>query len=136
MALWREALLAQAVLAERTRGYRSHPQLDRFRARADPGAAIARYLAAVRAEAARRGYAFDASKIGEAGGRGARIAVSRGQVEYEWALIKCKLAGRDPAAFARIGGLAFPELHPSFRLVEGGIASWERPRDLGPEPRP
>ncbi len=31
VALWREALLAQAVLAGRTRGYRHHPQLARFR---------------------------------------------------------------------------------------------------------
>ena len=30
-ACWREALLAQAVLAGRTRGYRAHPQLERFR---------------------------------------------------------------------------------------------------------
>ena len=33
VALWRESLLAQAVLAGRTRGYRSHPQLERFRER-------------------------------------------------------------------------------------------------------
>jgi hypothetical protein len=32
VALWREALLAQAVLRGRTRGYR-HPQLARFRSR-------------------------------------------------------------------------------------------------------
>ena len=31
VACWREALLAQAVLAGRTRGYRHHPQLERFR---------------------------------------------------------------------------------------------------------
>jgi hypothetical protein len=29
VALWREALLAQAVLAGRTRGYTRHPQLAR-----------------------------------------------------------------------------------------------------------
>ena len=33
--LWREALLAQAVLAGLTRGYRSHPQLLRFRAQVE-----------------------------------------------------------------------------------------------------
>ncbi|MFC2473489.1 MAG: pyrimidine dimer DNA glycosylase/endonuclease V, partial [Actinomyces sp.] len=32
VACWRESLLAQAVLAGRTRGYRNHPQLERFRA--------------------------------------------------------------------------------------------------------
>ena len=36
VACWRESLLAQAVLAGRTRGYRNHPQLERFRAAPDP----------------------------------------------------------------------------------------------------
>jgi len=31
VALWREGLLARAVLRGRTRGYRHHPQLERFR---------------------------------------------------------------------------------------------------------
>ncbi len=36
VAGWREALLAQAVLADRTTGYRNHPQLVRFRASPEP----------------------------------------------------------------------------------------------------
>jgi hypothetical protein len=47
VALWREALLAQAVLLGRTRGYTRHPQLQRFKAAADPEGCIARYLRAV-----------------------------------------------------------------------------------------
>jgi hypothetical protein len=42
LALWREALLAQKMLQGQTRGYRFHPQLERFRAQSDPSAAIAR----------------------------------------------------------------------------------------------
>ena len=34
VALWREALLAQAVLRGNTRGYLNHPQLLRFRQQA------------------------------------------------------------------------------------------------------
>jgi hypothetical protein len=60
---WREALLAQAVLAGRTRGYRSHPQLVRFRRHADTPAAVGAYLAALADEADRRGYRFDRSRI-------------------------------------------------------------------------
>ena len=63
VALWREALLAQKVLAGLTRGYRNHPQLERFKRQADPLAAIAAYLSAVQQEATRRGYHFDAGKI-------------------------------------------------------------------------
>ena len=55
-ACWREGLLAQAVLAGRTRGYRQHSQLERFRAQPDPVAAVGAYLEAVAREAADRGY--------------------------------------------------------------------------------
>ena len=64
VALWREALLAKAVLRGETRGYTNHPQLERFKAHAHPRLAINSYLAAVHAEATRRGYAFDRSKLG------------------------------------------------------------------------
>ena len=63
VALWREGLLAKAVLAGKTRGYRHHPQLVRFRAQRDPQACICAYLRAVLAEATSRGYEFDATKL-------------------------------------------------------------------------
>ena len=59
VALWREALLAREVLRGRTRGYRRHPQLERFRLCATPRSAINRYLAVVCREALSRGYRFD-----------------------------------------------------------------------------
>src|SRR6185312_5615895 len=83
VALWREALLARAVLRGLTTGYRNHPQLDRFRAHPSPRAAISTYLSAVHAEATARGYQFDASKVGPAR-CDAVIPVTRGQLEYEW----------------------------------------------------
>ena len=63
VALWREGLLAQAVLRGRTKGYKSHPQLNRFKAHPMPHEAIAYYLHEVQEEAKRRGYRFDAAKI-------------------------------------------------------------------------
>ena len=47
VALWREGLLARAVLRGMTKGYRHHPQLQRFRAHASPRAAINLYLEGV-----------------------------------------------------------------------------------------
>ena len=44
LALWREGLLAQKVLAGKTKGYKNHPQLDRFKAHGSPRKAIGRYL--------------------------------------------------------------------------------------------
>jgi hypothetical protein len=63
VALWRESLLAQTVLRNETRGYKNHPQLDRFKHHAAPLAAISHYLKAVQKEAEARGYSFDKSKI-------------------------------------------------------------------------
>src|ERR1700674_254673 len=62
VALWQEALLAQKVLQGKTTGYRSHPQLHRFRQSHKPLAAISTYLWAIQVEAIRRRYNFDASK--------------------------------------------------------------------------
>jgi hypothetical protein len=123
-ALWREALLAQAVLLGKTRGYRHHPQLRRFLATADPGAAIAAYLAAVHAEAARRGYRYDAGKIGPHGDV-ASMEVARGQLEYEWRHLLGKLRQRSPDRLAALEVASLPEPHPSFRVVAGGVADWE-----------
>lgn len=63
LACWRETLLAQAVLAGRTEGYRNHPQLERLRSQEDPLAAVGAYLGGVASEARDRGYRFDASRI-------------------------------------------------------------------------
>ena len=96
VALWREALLAQAVLRGRTHGYTRHPQLHRFRAQVSPLGAIAEYLRGVYADGAGRGYAFAARKVGRTPSRG-DIAVTRGQLMYEWNHLLAKLAIRSPA---------------------------------------
>ncbi|MGH8212955.1 MAG: pyrimidine dimer DNA glycosylase/endonuclease V [Rhodanobacteraceae bacterium] len=126
VALWREALLAQAVLRGETRGYRHHPQLDRFRAQRDPAAAIASYLAQVQAEAARRGYGFDANRIGRHRQRVA-MAVTRGQLDHEWRHLRAKLAVRDRDHLKLHAGTVRPRAHPCFRVIPGNIEAWERP---------
>lgn len=124
VALWREGLLAQKVLLGETRGYRNHPQLERFKLQAEPVAAIAAYLREVQVEAARRGYRFDASKIA-AGAQCGLISVTDGQVAYEVAHLKAKLRVRDPAALERLSQIETPLLHPLFTQVAGGIEKWE-----------
>lgn len=125
VALWREALLAQKVLAGETVGYRQHPQLARFRARRDALGAIGAYLRAVQAEAARRGYRFDAAKIRRVAPR-ARMRVTRGQLAYELEHLRAKLAVRDGHAYARIAQLRRAGAHPLFEVVPGGVEEWER----------
>jgi hypothetical protein len=135
VALWREALLAQAVLGGRTRGYRAHPQLLRFRAHPDPLAAIGAYLAAVHGEARSRGYRFDPARIARPG-TARRIPETTGQLRYEREHLAAKLRVRDPAR-GRL--LAKPERldpHPLFRIVSGGVREWEKGADGRARPRP
>jgi hypothetical protein len=125
VALWRETLLAKAVLRGRTRGYRSHPQLTRFRESKEPVAAINAYLCVVHAEAERRGYRFDSRKLRGPRSR-ARIAYTHGQLEYEWAHLLKKLKARSPAQYRSLRSTPRPQPHPQFRLRAGPVAAWER----------
>lgn len=125
VALWRETLLARAVLSGATRGYQHHPQLERFRGAPDPIAAIDRYLAAVFGEATARGYNFDAAKFVRRR-RGALLPVSSGQVAFELAHLRRKLRARHPARYRALLKVANPDPHPIFRIEPGAIASWER----------
>jgi len=136
VALWREALLARTVLRGMTKGYRHHPQLERFKYHPHPRRAIAFYLEVVRREAARRGYRFVASTSAPTG-RVARIGVPAGQAAWEAASLLERTARRDPAWRERLLRVRSFALHPLFRRVSGGIASWERlksPAGLPPVP--
>ena len=126
VALWREALLAQAVLGGKTAGYRHHPQLHRFRVQPSPLCAMAAYLRAVHVEAATRGYRFDAGKI-SAGRTAPRIAVTRGQLEFERRHLMAKLEARAPERWRTMSPSDAVEPHPLFRMVPGEVADWERP---------
>ena len=127
VALWREGLLAQAVLAGKTRGYRHHPQLERFRGASSPRAAIAAYLRCVLAEADGRGYAFDASKVPRRRYAG-KLPVTSGQLKYEWAHLQSKLAVRDRAWAKQLGDVRRLAPAAVFRVVRGGVEGWERKR--------
>lgn len=129
VAVWREGLLAKAVLRGETRGYTRHPQLERFRAHPTPRLAINAYLAGVHAEACARGYAFDRSKIGPV--RSVEpIVVTRGQLDCEWSHLLDKLCARSPARFEQLKSQGRPACHPSFVSQPGPVASWERARPL------
>jgi hypothetical protein len=129
VALWREALLAQAVLLGRTRGYTRHPQLQRFQITADPAAYIARYLRVVADEADARGYSFDATRIVATGSLVRPIAETKGQLLYEWEHLGRKLLRRSPEWHRdRVAGVK-PSAHPLFRVVAGGVRDWEKMTD-------
>jgi hypothetical protein len=125
VALWREGLLAQAVLRGYTRGYRHHPQLARFREHPQPLAAISRYLHVVYCEAKARGYSFDRSKIRVVKKR-LVVPVSHGQVRYEWRHLLQKLSRRSPQLWRSWSKVSRPEAHPLFKVRPGPVESWEK----------
>jgi hypothetical protein len=125
VALWREALLAKAVLQGKTRGYRNHPQLERWRGSRDPVASLNAYLAEVYVESVKRGYRFERRKLGLRRLR-SRIEVTRGQLDHEWAHLMAKLRQRDPIRHRALHPVKRPAVHSLFRVVPGPVAAWER----------
>jgi hypothetical protein len=125
VAAWREALLAQKVLAGRTRGYTKHPQLARFQAQARPVAAVAAYLQGLAAEARKRGYRFDSTRISYRP-RAAEIEETTGQLFYEWQHLRRKLRVRAPKLYRQFKDIPAPEAHPLFRIVPGEVRDWEK----------
>lgn len=134
VTLWREALLARAVLGGRTIGYRHHPQLQRFRDHRLPRSAINAYLAAILNEADARGYAFDRRKCGPVRGK-VEIRCPAGQLQYEWQHLLHKLRSRSPVHHGRCLEVGTPDPHPMFTIEDGPVASWERPRAIDTQRR-
>jgi hypothetical protein len=125
VAVWREGLLAQKVLAGGTRGYRNHPQLIRFRDQPDPLGAIAIFLLGVAEEAKGRGYRFDVSKVADRRLEG-QISETTGQLLYEWKHLKSKLSVRAPLLADQFRIIKMPDPHPLFCLCAGEVKTWEK----------
>ncbi len=124
VAPWREGLLAQNVILGKTKGYKNHPQLSRFKNTNNPSGAIASYLRFVLDEAGRRGYHFNRKKIINRRIR-SKIPVARGQAEYEFKHLLKKLKAGDPDLFIRLSTVKRIKLHPLFTPVKGNVEKWE-----------
>jgi len=125
VALWRESLLAQAVLNGLTTGYKNHPQLVRFKNTNNPCGAISSYLRSIVDEADKRGYKFDRSKIMNKKYMG-KLHVTNGQMKYELKHLLCKLSSRDPELYTQLARVKKIKLHPLFKEVRGNVEDWER----------
>ena len=130
VALWRESLLARAVLKGETRGYIRHPQLERFKAQTDPLAAIEFYLQGIYEESLNRGYHFDARKIGPAP-LCATLDVTEGQLRHEWQHLLEKIKHRDGDHYRILRAVDTPQAHPLFKIRAGNIEPWERVKKGG-----
>lgn len=124
LAVWRESLLAKHVLEGKTKGYKNHPQLIRFKQMENPLHAINNYLDEIYKEAVSRDYRFDKSKIGSF--QPVKMTVTKGQLVYEKQHLLEKLQVRDKARFELLGRVNIIEPVAFFEVTEGGIAEWER----------
>ncbi len=127
VAVWREGLLAKRVLEGKTRGYRNHPQLIRFKRYEEPLDLIDAYLYQIYLEAKKRGYKFNSSKIRFIELREA-VKVTRGQLEFEFIHLLKKLEKRDKKKYEELKNISFKNIEPNpvFQVVEGGIEEWEK----------
>ena len=76
-------------------------------------------------ESVTRGYDFDRSKFRKRKASG-RLAVTEGQLEYEWQWLMRKLRQRNPALYRVHSGVGAPQLHPLFRMEAGPVEPWEK----------
>src|SRR5580765_519760 len=124
VALWRETLLAKNVLENKTKGNKNHPQLTRFRESKNAINCIDQYLWEVYKEAEKRNYNFNKDKTNQ-NFKPLTLTVTTGQLDFEIDHLKRKLKLRDRKKLKEITAIKNFESHPLFRIIEGGIESWE-----------
>ena len=125
VALWRETLLAKKVLENKTKGYKNHPQLDRFRESKSAIDCINSYLWEIYKEAEKRNYHFNKDKVGK-NLKPVTLTVTTGQLLFEIKHLKAKLKLRDRKKLKELAIVKSFESHPLFAIIEGEIESWEK----------
>jgi hypothetical protein len=63
VACWREALLSKNVILGRTKGYKPHSAIKRFKESENPIETMQNYLLTIWEESHKRGYKFNRNKI-------------------------------------------------------------------------
>jgi hypothetical protein len=124
VALWRESLLAKHVLENKTKGYKNHPQLERFKNAKRPLDLINQYLSGIYKEATVRTYRFDKNKINWKFVPD-KITVTEGQLEFEILHLLKKLKARDSVKFKEVKNINHHDTLDMFTIVPGEIEKWE-----------
>jgi hypothetical protein len=124
VAVWRETLLAKHVLEGKTKGYKNHPQLNRFKAMENPVEVINQYLSEIYIEASKRNYNFDRQKINW-NFKKTKMDVTMGQLAFEASHLLSKLRARDNEKYEELKTNLTFEAHPLFNVVDGAVENWE-----------
>jgi hypothetical protein len=129
LAVWRESLLAKKVLEGKTKGYKNHPQLIRFKNSKNPLKTINLYLYEIYKESVKRGYSFNLSKIklyfNKNPEKFEKIPLTKKQLIFEFNHLLKKLEERDIIQYNKI--VKTKKINPNniFYLIEGEIENWE-----------
>jgi hypothetical protein len=126
VALWREGLLAKKVLQGKTKGYKNHSQLIRFKKHSFSLQAVNNYLFYIFCEASKRGFNFNKTKVDRVFKNIEKIKVTSGQVSFEFKHLKKKLRKRNPVFYRKIIKLKNIETHPLFKVIAGKVEFWEK----------
>ncbi|NIO44133.1 MAG: hypothetical protein GTN36_01065 [Candidatus Aenigmarchaeota archaeon] len=113
VALWRETLLARKVLKGKTKGWKNHPQLNKFKTHKDPVAAVNTYLLYVWKESEKRCYKFNKRKI-EKNFTKKKIKISKKDIISDFEDLKNKLKKRNPEKYKEIAKIKKVEANPIF----------------------
>ncbi len=124
VALWREALLAKAVLKGMTMGYKNHPQLIRFRDSEYTIDCINQYLSHIHDESVKRGYNFDRKKIDPIS-HYLMLTVTDKQIKYELMHLLKKLKARNNPGYIVLSSQRNIAPHPLFEIIKGEVEDWE-----------
>ena len=125
VALWRESLLAKQVLEGKTKGYKNHPQLNRFKNSGNAVGCINQYLTSIHENSLERGYNFNKNKV-NLNFIPTKLTVTDKQMKFEMELLLRKLETRDPERFHKLSRRIKIDAHPLFRIIDGEIESWEK----------
>jgi hypothetical protein len=118
--VWRETLLAKKVLEGKTKGYKNHPQLIRFKEQSNPIRFINSYLTHIHHESQNRNYNFNKNLIINKK-TNKKIPVTKKQLIYELNHLRKKLNNPE-----HLKSITIPEPHPIFKVINGKIESWEK----------
>lgn len=124
VALRRESLLAKKVLEWKTKWYKNHPQLNRFKEQKNPISAINLYLQHIYIEAGNRWFSFDKSKFNIISDI-EKLTVTKWQIEFEKQHILNKTKNRDIKKYEEIKNSKIIKAHPIFEIIEWDIEDRE-----------
>lgn len=126
VAQWREVLLALKVLENKTKGYKNHPQLNRFKNTENPIESIKYYIKQIAIESKIRKFNFNVSKIENIIDLRNSIQITNEQINYEYSLLLSKLKKRDINKYKELLNKKNIEINAIFMQIEGPIEKWEK----------